>query len=199
MDRERLASTVMEGHGVRLRPLRAEDAGALFAITPPDAFRHFLLWPEAWTLPAFMAWMEGCLFKPDQAPFAVERWAGGRLELAGSTSFMDLQPAHRHAEIGCTWYAPGARGTAVNPACKLLMLRHAFESMGCVRVTLKCDGRNEVSQGAIAKLGAVREGVLRKHRVQPDGFVRDTVYFSVVEGEWPAVRAGLERRLAGTA
>lgn len=182
-----------DGAGVVLRPLTMEDAGALFAITPEGTFRHFLNWPGEWTEAAFAAWMAERLFRPDQAPFAVEH----RGVLAGSTSYLDVQPAHRHAEIGCTWYAAGARGTAVNPACKLLMLRHAFESMGCVRVTLKCDGRNEVSQRAIAKLGAVREGVLRKHRVQPDGFVRDTVYFSVVEAEWPAVRERLERRLAG--
>lgn len=197
MGSARRTASVMEGHGVRLRPLTDDDAAALFALTPPDAFRHFLLWPDAWTLPAFRDWMERCLFRADQIPFAVERSREGRWELAGSTSFMDVQPAHRHVEIGCTWYATEARGTAVNPACKLMLLRQAFETLDCARVTLKCDGRNEVSQRAIAKLGAVREGVLRKHRVQPDGFVRDTVYFSVIAEEWPVVRARLEARLAG--
>lgn len=195
MEPQRLRAPVLEGRAVRLRPLTVGDAGALFAITPPETFRYFLNWPRPWTEAAFAAWMQSRLFAADQIPFAVEHHG----VIVGSTSYLDVQPAHRHVEIGCTWYEPGVQGTVVNPECKLLMLRHAFESMGCVRVTLKCDGRNEVSQRAIAKLGAVREGVLRKHRVQPDGFVRDTVYFSVLEGEWPAVRERLERRLAGTA
>ena len=189
---QRPVPTLM-GKAVTLRPLTLEDAPVLLAITPPETFRHFLTWPTTWDLPSLRVWMQKHLFKPDQTPFAVVLQDDGTV--VGSTSYMDVQPQHRHAEIGCTWYTPAVRRTVVNPECKLLMLRHAFEVMGCVRVTLKCDGRNQVSQRAIAKLGAVREGVLRKHRVQPDGFVRDTVYFSIVEDEWPAVRERLEERL----
>jgi RimJ/RimL family protein N-acetyltransferase len=107
---------------------------------------------------------------------------------------MDIDPPNACVEIGATWYTPTARGTSINPACKLLLLRHAFETLGCVRVTLKCDGRNLHSQRAITKLGATREGTLRKHRIQQNGFVRDTVMFSVIRDEWPTVRAGLEAR-----
>jgi RimJ/RimL family protein N-acetyltransferase len=183
----------LEGRAVTLRPLTMGDAPVLLAVTPRETFRHFLAWPTSWDLPAFRVWMERYLFKPDQMPFAVVLQDDGAI--VGSTSFMDVQPQHRHVEIGCTWYTPAVRGTVVNPESKLLLLRHAFDAMGCVRVTLKCDGRNEVSQRAIAKLGAVREGTLRHHRIQPDGFIRDTVYFSIVAAEWPAVREKLEARL----
>lgn len=183
------------GKHVTLRPLTMDDAPALHAITPPGTFRYFLNWPLGPTLDEFAEWMKRRLFAPDQSPFAVVRSADG--SLVGSSSYLDIQPAHKHVEIGCTWYTPDVRGTVINPESKLLLLDHAFGKLGCERVTLKCDGRNEHSQRAIAKLGAVREGVLRRHRIQPDGFVRDTVYFSIIASEWPAVRAGIRTRLAG--
>lgn len=187
-----LAPTLVGSH-VTLRPLTLDDAPALFAISPPGTHRYFLFWPEGPTLDDFRAWMQRRLFTSDQSPFAVVRRADDAV--VGSSSYLDIQPAHKHVEIGCTWYAESVRGTAVNPESKLLLLGHAFERIGCERVTLKCDGRNVLRQRAIAKLGAVREGVLRKHRVQPDGFVRDTVYFSVIAAEWPIVRDGLLARL----
>jgi RimJ/RimL family protein N-acetyltransferase len=185
----------LTGKHVTLRPLTMDDARALHAITPPGTFRYFLNWPLGPTADDFAEWMKRRLFAPDQSPFAVVRNTDGAI--VGSTSYIDIQPAHKHVEIGCTWYAADARGTAVNPESKLLLLDHAFNKLGCERVTLKCDGRNDHSQRAIAKLGATREGVLRKHRIQPDGFVRDTVYFSIIASEWPSVRpAVLERVLA---
>ena len=188
-------SPTLVGRHVTLRPLLLDDAAALFAVTPPGTFRYFLYWPLGPTLDDFRAWLQQRAFAPDQSPFVVVRNADGAI--VGSSSYLDIQPAHKHVEIGMTWYAGAARGTAVNPECKLLLLGHAFERLGCERVTLKCDGRNEHSQRAIAKLGAVREGVLRKHRIQPDGFVRDTVYFSVIAAEWPRVREGLMARVNG--
>jgi RimJ/RimL family protein N-acetyltransferase len=113
----------------------------------------------------------------------------------GTSSYLDAQPEHRGVEIGFTWIAPAHRGTSVNPESKLLMLSHAFDEKGAERVQLKCDARNTQSQAAIARLGAVREGVLRKHRVLPDGFVRDTVMFSITRAEWPGVREGLGARI----
>ncbi len=181
------------GTHVTLRPLVEADADAHFAFSPPETFRYFLYWPKGPTLADFREWVVGRLLGPDQRAFAVVRNSDG--VIVGSSSFMDMQPAHKHVEIGCTWYAPEVRGTAVNPESKMLLLAHAFESLGCVRVTLKCDGRNEHSQRAIAKLGAAREGTLRKHRIQPDGFVRDTVFFSILPEEWPAVRERLRARL----
>jgi RimJ/RimL family protein N-acetyltransferase len=186
-------SPTLLGRHVTLRPLTMDDGAALHAVTPAGTFRYFLNFPAGPTLDDFRVWMKDRLFGKDQSPFAVVRNVDGAL--VGSSSYMDIQPAHRHVEIGSTWYAPQVRGTAVNPESKLLLLSHAFDRLGCVRVTLKCDARNEHSQRAIAKLGAVREGILRKHRIQPDGFVRDTVYFSVTAEEWPTVRANLEARL----
>lgn len=114
----------------------------------------------------------------------------------GMTSYLDINEADRRLEIGMTWYKPSAQGTTVNPAAKLLLLEHAFETLECERVQLKTDGRNLRSQAAISKLGAVREGVLRKYGRQPSGYVRDAVMFSIIRSEWPAVKAGLLERVA---
>ncbi len=108
---------------------------------------------------------------------------------------MDVRPAHRGLEIGYTWIARAYQGTRVNPECKYLLLRHAFEKLGAIRVQLKTDGRNLQSQHAIEKLGAVKEGVLRKHLILPDGYVRDTVMYSITDSEWPHVKSRLEARL----
>jgi len=110
----------------------------------------------------------------------------------GMTRYMDNRPADRALEIGGTWYAPAYQRTAVNTECKYLLLRHAFETLGCIRVQLKTDLRNERSQRAIERLGAVREGVLRDHMLLPDGTVRSSVYYSILASEWPAVKARLE-------
>lgn len=115
--------------------------------------------------------------------------------VVGGTRYMAIEPAHRRLEIGHTWYAASAWATKVNPACKLALLRYAFETLGFNRVELKTDIRNLRSQAAIAKLGATREGVFRAHMVRPDGSLRDTVYFSIVRDEWPMVRQRLATRL----
>jgi len=128
--------------------------------------------------------------------FAVLDAATG--EVRGSTSFYDWEPRMARVEIGHTYYARRWWGTSNNPACKLLMLRHAFETWGCVRVALRADARNARSIAAITRLGATPEGVLRSHRVAPDGSRGDTAYFSILADEWPAVRDGLLARLART-
>jgi N-acetyltransferase len=192
--------------GVELVPLVPGDGQEglreLFDVTPVGTFRYFLSEPKDWTLEGFAAWADGHLFVPNQLAFVVREARTGRV--LGSSSFMDVQPAHRHVEIGCTWYAAPARGTHVNPACKLLMLRHAMQRMfvdahghehGCVRVTLKSDARNVHSQAAMTKLGATREGTLRAHRIRPDGYVRDTTFFSILPAEFARVEAGLLARL----
>lgn len=187
----------LAGRHVTLRPLSAADAADLFAVTPPDTFKHFLSWPTEWSPAGMEAWIRDYLLASGWMCFAVVRNRDGRV--VGSSSFMDILPAHRHAEIGCTWYAADARGTAINPESKLLMLAHAFEAMNCIRITLKCNALNTVSRRAIAKLGAVEEGTLRRHRIQPNGVVRDTTYFSITDAEWPSVRDRLRARLASLA
>lgn len=114
--------------------------------------------------------------------------------IVGSTSFMAIERGHKRVEIGATWYARSVHGTRVNPAAKLLMFTAAFEA-GANRVELKVDARNARSRAAVLKLGAKQEGVFRRHMVLPSGHVRDTVYYSVIAEEWPAVRAGLEARI----
>lgn len=126
-------------------------------------------------------------------PFAVVLRDGGRV--VGSTRYMDVQPQHKATEIGWTWYAPDTWGTVVNAESKYLLLRHAFEEWGAIRVALKTDARNTRSQAAIRKLGAKYEGTLRNHRIRRDGTLRDTMLFSIVRDEWPDVKRGLETRI----
>jgi RimJ/RimL family protein N-acetyltransferase len=128
-----------------------------------------------------------------RVPFAVRRLAADRL--IGSTSYIEPNERHKRVEIGATWYVPEEWGTAVNPECKFLLMQHAFEVMGVNRVSFITDVRNERSQAAIAKLGAVREGVLRSHMVVQGGRIRDSVQFSIIASEWPAVKARLLARL----
>ncbi len=119
-------------------------------------------------------------------PFAVVDKSSGRA--IGMTRYMDIQPENRAVEIGGTWYGVAYQRTGVNTECKFLLLRHAFEVLGCIRVQIKTDLRNERSQKAIERIGAVREGVLRDHMILPDGTIRSSVYYSILAREWPEVR-----------
>jgi RimJ/RimL family protein N-acetyltransferase len=127
-------------------------------------------------------------------PFAVIDRETGRA--IGCTRYMDIRTRNRGLEIGGTWYGRAYRRTGVNTECKYLLLRHAFEVYGCIRVQLKCDLRNEPSQRAIERLGATREGILRNHVIRPDGTIRSSVMYSITDAEWPGVRARLEALLA---
>jgi RimJ/RimL family protein N-acetyltransferase len=129
-----------------------------------------------------------------ELPFVVHLQSDNRV--VGMTRFMAIEEAHRRLEIGATWYHPSVWAGAVNPECKLLLMAHAFEALGYHRVEYKTDVRNTRSRAAIAKLGAKQEGIFRKHMVLADGHVRDSVWFSVIDDDWPDVKRGLERRLA---
>lgn len=126
-------------------------------------------------------------------PFAVRDAAG---ELVGSTRYYDLDAAVPRLSIGYTWYAPKAQRTGVNTEAKLLLLGHAFETLGCVAVAFETSWFNQASRAAIARLGAKQDGVLRGHRRHADGTVRDTVVFSIIDAEWPAVKSHLQYKLA---
>ena len=130
-----------------------------------------------------------------RAMYIVRLLDSGRV--VGTTSLGDSDLGHERTHIGWTAYTPEVWSTAVNPECKLLLMTHAFEDCGFGRVKIQTDLINTRSQAAIAKLGATREGVLRRHMVRADGSRRDTVVFSVILDEWPDVKAGLEARLAG--
>lgn len=190
-----LGPVVLEGKHVRLEPLRPHHAEAL-----AEAGGSEEIWPwmsaTATTVEKaarFIAAAMQAEAKGLEYAFAVIRKADGRV--VGSTRYLDVQAAHKGVEIGFTWYAPAVWGTAVNPACKFLLLQHAFETWGALRVQLKTDHMNTRSQAAIRKLGAKYEGTLRNHRIRPDGTVRHTVMFAVTCEEWPEVQAGLLGRI----
>ncbi|MFK0039467.1 GNAT family N-acetyltransferase [Paenarthrobacter sp. NPDC090517] len=132
--------------------------------------------------------------KGSMVPFATRSNATGKL--IGMTTYMNIDAATPRLEIGSTWNAASAHGTGTNPDSKLLLLRHAFETLGCPAVEFRTHWMNQQSREAIARLGAKQDGVLRNHSRSADGALRDTVVFSILEHEWPAVRNGLEFRLA---
>lgn len=186
----------LEGHAVRIEPLGLEHAEDLYAAAQdPDIWRYMPANPSG-SLEALRRWIGEALdarAAGAEMPFAVVDRESGRA--VGSTRYLDIHPRDFGLEIGWTWLAQPVRRTRVNTECKYLLLRHAFEALGAVRVQLKTDVRNEVSQRAIARLGAVCEGVLRKQRILENGYVRDTVLFSIIAEEWPMVKAGLEAKL----
>lgn len=190
-------SRSLAGRHVRVEPLSLAHASDLF-----EAGRDPSLWAFMPRGPlasedearAFVASALAELERGDQVPFALVHVESGRA--VGSTRFLDLRRAHRGLEIGWTWIAREHQRTAVNTEAKLLLLAEAFEHRACLRVQLKTDARNERSQRAIERLGAVREGVLRRHQICPDGFVRDTVMYSITDAEWPAVKQRLVEKLA---
>jgi RimJ/RimL family protein N-acetyltransferase len=148
---------------------------------------------------AMEAWIGEALRAQQQQrelPFTIVDQETG--QIVGSTRLLDIDRPNRGVEIGWTWLTPTVWRTRVNTECKYLLLRHCFETLQAIRVQFKTDLRNERSQQAIARLGATREGVLRHQRILPDGYRRDSVYFSILEQEWPAVKARLEGRLEST-
>lgn len=130
-----------------------------------------------------------------QLPFAIRLTAEGTL--IGSTRFLNIAPEHRRLEVGWTWLAPANWGGRVNAAAKLLLFEHAFEKLGARRIELRTDALNHRARRAISKLGAVEEGILRRHMVMPGGRARDTVQFAVIDESWPTVKTALEARIAG--
>ena len=183
----------LPGGRVRLEPTQEAHVDALFALGPAADWAYMSNSPPPTTPALWGRWMARAWAEAaggTALPFTVVVASGNPV---GVTRYMDYLPAHRLIEIGATWLSAGVRGSGVNAECKLLLLEHAFEALGVERVQLKCDLRNERSQRAIERIGAVREGVLRRHRVCWDGFVRDTVMYSVVRPEW----AGVKRRLEG--
>ncbi|MCC7434980.1 MAG: GNAT family N-acetyltransferase [Methanoregulaceae archaeon] len=186
-------SLVLEGKFVRLEPLSASHAIDLWRLADEVTLAYLNLWHPVSTEDAMAELINRVLNAEESVFFAViDRGTG---QAVGSTSYLDLRPAHRSLEIGNTWIGREAQGTAINPEMKLLLLEHAFESLDCVRVQLKTDARNVQSQAAMRKLGAVCEGTLRQHLICRDGFIRDTVMFSITDDEWPTVREGLRERL----
>lgn len=185
----------LEGRHVVLEPLAAHHEQPLFAVAQDDEVWRWLT-GTAPTRDEFAAWFQRALAAAaagSEGPFATLDATTGRA--LGSTRYLSIRPAHRGLEIGWTWLARAAWQTGANIEAKLLMLGHAFERLQCVRVEFKTDAHNERSRAALAALPAQLEGIHRSHMIQPYG-MRDSAYYSVIAGEWPAVRENLERRLA---
>jgi RimJ/RimL family protein N-acetyltransferase len=185
--------TVLYGDVARLEPLDHAHADQLLEEGSNDEIWRYLPVRR----PANREEMLGLIDKAwkaaslgEEIPFAIIDDRSDRA--VGSTRFLEIRRPDRALEIGWTWLGTSSQRTAINTECKYLLLRHAFEDLGALRVQLKTDGRNERSQRAIERLGAVKEGVLRHHRLMWDGTYRDTVYFSILEPEWAAVKARLE-------
>lgn len=185
----------LQGTIVRLEPLVAAHADALFtASRDPAIWRWMRSYPASRA--SFDAWIDDALQAGEageEFPFATVRVSDG--EPVGSTRFMSLRPDDLGLEIGWTWLGPAAWRTGANVEAKLLMLGHAFDELGCMRVELKTHAENQRSRDAMTAMGAWFEGIHRKHRLVPGIGVRDTAWFSVIDEEWPAVRRRLRARL----
>jgi N-acetyltransferase len=188
----------LEGSVVRLEPIAREHAEAFWNIAQ-DALDDIFQWIpyRMKTRDDFQHLVQKAFDEQgrgESVVFAtVERKSG---QVIGSTRFMNIDRANRRVEIGSTWIAPAWQRTAVNTEAKYVMLRHAFEVWKCIRVELKTDALNQKSRNAILRIGAKEEGTLRRHVITWTGRVRDSVYFSILDSEWPEVKAKLETKLA---
>ncbi len=186
----------LEGHGVRLEPLRSDHAEGLIAAAADG--RLWELWftsvPTAAQMSGYIADALAGQAESHMLPWAVRDLASGTI--AGSTRYHDMVPSIDRVEIGYTWYAASRQRSHINSGCKLLLLTHAFDTLGCRLVGFRTDNFNFRSQRAIEGLGARKDGVLRHHFARRDGSVRDTVMYSIIASEWPAVRRHLEWRVS---
>ncbi len=187
---------VLEGKYVRLEPMTEEHVPGLAQVGAGQTFWDFMLYGNIKTVADMHNWVLDILSRAKRGtdlPFVAIHLASGRI--AGATRYLNIVPKDRGLEIGGTWYGLEFQRTPVNTECKYLLLRHAFETLDYIRVQLKTDMRNVRSQKAIERLGAVKEGVLRNHMILPDGRYRDSVFYSIIDTEWPAVKKRLEQML----
>ncbi len=188
---------VLEGVHVRLEPLSRTHVPGLCEVGLEEELWRWIPTPVR-TAADMAAYVELALKEQADGgslPFAQIERATGRM--IGSTRYMNIERTHHRVEIGCTWIGRDWQRSAVNTEAKYLLLRHAFETLGCMRVELKTDSLNEKSRAAILRIGAKQEGIFRNHMITSSGRIRHTVYFSIVDSEWPAVKSELERRLSG--
>lgn len=188
----------LTGRYVRLEPMTEVHIPALAEIGVGQAFWDFMLYGQMNTEADIANWVHDILGRAGKGtdlPFVAVQLASGRV--AGATRYLNMLPKDRGLEVGGTWYGLDFQRTVVNTECKYLLLQYAFETLGCIRVQLKTDLRNERSQQAIERLGAVKEGVLRNHLILPDGRIRHSVFYSILDTEWAGVKQRLERLLAG--
>lgn len=188
---------VLQGSYVRLEPLREDHIPGLAEIGAGQDFWNFMLYGDIKSEADMRNWVLDIMErgkKGGDLPFAVIHLASGRV--AGATRYLNIMPNDRGLEIGGTWYGKDFQRTEVNTECKYLLLKHAFEDLKCIRVQLKTDSLNVRSQKAIERIGAVKEGVLRNHMILPDGRIRYSVFYSVIDSEWGDVKKRLEEMLS---
>ena len=184
---------VLEGSLVRLEPLRAEHAQGLYNRGKAAADWAYMPRGCFVDLADTRQWIEQALATPGHLPFAIVEKEKDRT--VGSTRYLNIRPEHRCLEIGWTWLGRDWQRTGANTETKLLLLTHAFEQWRCVRVEFKTDARNERSQKALERIGAQKEGVLRKHMIVQGNFARDSVYYSIIDSEWPKLKKRLAKFL----
>jgi RimJ/RimL family protein N-acetyltransferase len=188
---------ILQGKHVRLEPMAEEHIPGLAEIGVGHTFWDFMVYGNINAVEDMRNWVLDILSRAKKGtdlPFAAIHLASGRV--AGATRYLNILPHDRGLEIGGTWYGSEFRRTPVNTECKYLLLSHAFETLGCIRVQLKTDLRNERSQKAIERIGAVKEGVLRNHMILPDGRIRHSVFYSILDTEWPDVKKRLEELMS---
>lgn len=185
----------LTGKYVRIVPMEMHHIPNLFeAAEHPDIWAYMSMRVEQYA--DMESLVRGALASKEtgtELPFVIEDQRSQRI--VGSTRFLDISAANRSLEIGWTWLSPEVWRSPVNTECKYLLLKHCFETLGTVRVQIKTDGRNLRSQRAIERIGGVKEGVLRRSRIMYDGYVRDSVYYSILEDEWPGVKGRIEGRI----
>ena len=182
-------SVVLTGAGVRLEPLSQDHAQGLYNRGRVAADWAYMPRSCFIDLADTRQWIDEALQAPDQLPFAIVELGKGKV--VGSTRYLHIRLEHRSLEIGWTWLGQEWQRTDINTQVKLLLLSHAFERLGCVRVEFKTDERNARSQRALERIGATREGVLRNHMIVQGDYIRDSVYFSVIDQDWPLVKERL--------
>ena len=181
---------VLSGDNLRLEPLSQDHAQGLYNRGRAAADWAYMPRSCFIDLADTRQWIDEALQAPAQLSFAIME--SGKNKAVGSTRYLNIRPEHRSLEIGWTWLGQEWQRTGVNTQVKLLLLSHAFERLGCVRVEFKTDARNARSQRALERMGATREGVLRNHMIVQGDYVRDSVYFSVIDRDWLEVKARLQ-------
>jgi RimJ/RimL family protein N-acetyltransferase len=181
---------LLKSYSVRLEPLSQAHAQGLFNRGQEVADWAYMPRSCFVDMADTRQWIDEALQAPGQIPFAIVET--GKDKAVGSTRYLNIRPEHRSLEIGWTWLGKEWQRTAINTEVKSLLLSHAFERLGCIRVEFKTDGRNMRSQRALERIGATREGVLRNHMIVQNDFARDSVYFSVIDREWPDVKDRLQ-------
>lgn len=192
----KIEPAVLEGGVIRLEPLNEAHVPELFVVGNDETIWRYMRYGSMRAEADMRQWVLGVLEGQKQGtdlPFAV---IFRQTEQAiGATRYLDIQPQNLTLEIGGTWYGLAYQRTAVNTECKYLLLRYAFEKLACVRVQFKADLRNDRSQRALERIGAIKEGVLRDHVILPDGYRRSSVYYSILDVEWPGIKMKLEKLL----